>query len=204
METRPVLYLIDGHALAYRSYFALQHGGFTTSNGESTSAVFGFSRTLLDVYEKYKPKYIAVTFDEGLSAREEIYPEYKATRERMPEDLSSQFDRIRELVAAFNIPQLTMPNMEADDVLGTISRQAVEQGLDVHIATGDRDILQLLGPHVRVQLPQRGGDDVVLDVPAFRKKYNLEPSQLVDLKALEGDSSDNIPGCGRCRQEDRH
>ena len=194
METRPVLYLIDGHALAYRSYFALQHGGFTTSNGESTSAVFGFSRTLLDVYEKYKPKYIAVTFDEGLSAREEIYPEYKATRESMPADLSSQFDRIRELVAAFNIPQLTMPNMEADDILGTISRQAVEQGLDVHIATGDRDILQLLGPHVRVQLPQRGGDDIVLDVSAFREKYKLEPSQLVDLKALEGDSSDNIPG----------
>lgn len=194
METRPVLYLIDGHALAYRSYFALQHGGFTTSSGESTSAVYGFSRTLLDVYEHYQPKYLAVAFDEGLSAREEIYPEYKATRERMPDDLRSQFDRIRELVAAFNIPQLTMPNMEADDVLGTISRQAVEMGLDVHIATGDRDILQLLGPHVRVQLPQRGDDDKVWDVPAFREKWGLEPSQLVDLKAMEGDSSDNIPG----------
>ncbi len=194
METRPVLYLIDGHALAYRSYFALQHGGFTTSSGESTSAVYGFSRTLLDVYEHYQPRYLAVTFDEGLSAREEIYPEYKATRERMPADLRSQFDRIRQLVSAFNIPQLTMPNMEADDVLGTISRQAVEMGLDVHIATGDRDILQLLGPHVRVQLPQRGEDDKVWDVPAFREKWGLEPSQLVDLKALEGDTSDNIPG----------
>ncbi|MCY3865519.1 MAG: DNA polymerase I [Chloroflexi bacterium] len=189
-----MLYLIDGHALAYRSYFALQHGGFTTSSGESTSAVYGFSRTLLDVYEHYQPKYLAVTFDEGLSAREEIYPEYKATRERMPDDLRSQFDRIRQLVSAFNIPQLTMPNMEADDVLGTISRQAVEMGLDVHIATGDRDILQLLGPHVRVQLPQRGEDDKVWDAPAFREKWGLEPSQLVDLKALEGDTSDNIPG----------
>ncbi len=194
METRPVLYLIDGHALAYRSYFALQHGGFTTSSGESTSAVYGFSRTLLDVYEHYQPKYLAVTFDEGLSAREEIYPEYKATRETMPEDLRSQFDRIRQLVSAFNIPQLTLPNMEADDVLGTISRQAVDMGLDVHIATGDRDILQLLGPHVRVQLPQRGEDDKVWDVPAFREKWGLEPSQLVDLKAMMGDSSDNIPG----------
>ena len=84
MEERPVLYLIDGHALAYRSYFALQRGGFTTSKGESTSAVFGFSRTLLDVYDHYQPKYLAVAFDEGLSAREEIYPEYKATREKMP------------------------------------------------------------------------------------------------------------------------
>jgi DNA polymerase-1 len=194
METRPVLYLIDGHALAYRSYFALQRGGFTTSSGESTSAAYGFSRTLLDVYEHYQPKYLAVAFDEGLSAREEIYPEYKSTRETMPEDLRSQFDRIRELVAAFNIPQLTMPNMEADDVLGTISRQAVEMGLDVHIATGDRDILQLLGPHVRVQLPQRGEEDKVWDVPAFRQKWGIEPSQLVDLKAMMGDSSDNIPG----------
>ncbi len=194
METRPVLYLIDGHALAYRSYFALQHGGFTTSGGESTNAVFGFSRTLLEIYENHQPKYLAVTFDEGLSAREEIYPEYKATREKMPDDLRSQFKRIRELVAAFNIPQLTMPNMEADDILGTISRQAVAMGLDVHIATGDRDILQLLGPHVRVQLPQRGGADVVYDVPMFRQKYKIEPRQLIDHKALMGDSSDNIPG----------
>ncbi len=194
METRPVLYLIDGHALAYRSYFALQRGGFATSSGESTSAVYGFSRTLLDVYEHYQPKYLAVAFDEGLSAREELYPEYKATREKMPDDLRSQFARIRELVSAFNIPQLTMPNMEADDVLGSISRQAVEMGLAVHIATGDRDILQLLGPQVRVQLPQRGEDDKVWDVPAFREKWGLEPSQLVDLKAMMGDSSDNIPG----------
>ena len=194
MDSRPVLYLIDGHALAYRSYYALQHGGFTTSKGENTSAIYGFTRTLLDVYQHHKPKYLAVTFDRGLSAREEIYSEYKATRAKMPEDLSAQFDRIFEIVGAFNIPRLTMENMEADDVMGTISRQAVEQGLDVHIATGDRDILQLLSPHVRVQLPRRGGDDEVLDEAAFRKRYNLEPGQLVDLKALMGDSSDNIPG----------
>lgn len=195
MDTREVLYLIDGHALAYRSYFALQRGGFTTSAGESTGAVYGFSRTLLDVVEHHQPKYLAVTFDEGLSAREEIYPDYKATRVKMPEDLSAQIDRIKDLVKAFNIPRLTMENMEADDILGTISRQAVEQGLDVHIATGDRDILQLLGPHVRVQLPQRGGADVVMDEAAFRDKYDgLEPNQLIDLKALMGDSSDNIPG----------
>ena len=194
MAKRDVLYLIDGHALAYRSYFALQHGGLTTSSGESITAVFGFTRTLLDVYEHHKPKYIAVTFDRGLSGREEIYPEYKATREKMPEDLASQFDRIEEIVSAFGIPLLTMDNMEADDVLGTISRQAVEQGLDVHIATGDRDILQLVSPHVRVQLPKRGGPDEVLDEAAFHDRYGLTPLQLIDLKALEGDSSDNIPG----------
>ena len=194
MDERPVLYLIDGHALAYRSYFALQRGGFTTSSGESTSAVYGFSRTLLDVYEHYQPEYLAVTFDSGLSGREEIYADYKATRESMPEDLRSQIDRIEDMVEAFNIPCLKMDNVEADDILGTISVQAVAQGLDVHIATGDRDILQLLGPHVRVQLPQRRGPDLVWDVAAFRERYLLEPSQLVDLKALMGDSSDNIPG----------
>ncbi len=194
MDARPTLYLIDGHALAYRSYFALQHGGFATIKGENTSAIYGFTRTLLDVYEHHKPKYLAVTFDRGLSAREEIYSEYKATRVKMPEDLSSQFDRIYEIVGAFNIPRLTMENMEADDVLGTISKQAVEMGLDVHIATGDRDILQLLSPNVRVQLPRRGGDDEVLDEAAFRDRFGLDPSQLVDLKAMMGDSSDNIPG----------
>lgn len=194
MGERPVLYLIDGHALAYRSFFALQRAGFVTSSGESTSAVYGFSATLLNIYEKFQPKYLAVTFDKGLSGREAFYPDYKSSRPPMPPDLKAQFERIYELVAAFNIPQLTMPNMEADDILGTISRQAVEQGLDVHIATGDRDILQLLGPHVRVQLPQRRGDDIVYDEAAFRDRYSIEPSQLIELKALMGDSSDDIPG----------
>ncbi len=194
MEQRPVLYLIDGHALAYRSFYALQRAGFVTSSGESTSAVYGFSATLLTIYEKFQPKYLAVTFDKGLSGREEFYPGYKSSRPPMPPDLKAQFERIFELVAAFNIPQLTMPNMEADDILGTISRQAVAQGLDVHIATGDRDILQLLGPHVRVQLPQRRGDDLVYDEAAFRERYAIEPSQLIELKALMGDSSDDIPG----------
>ena len=194
MAERPVLYLIDGHALAYRSYFALQRAGFVTSSGESTSAVYGFSATLLNVYEKFQPRYLAVAFDQGLSGREKIYEGYKSSRPPMPPELKSQFERIFELVAAFNIPMLTMPDMEADDILGAISRQAVERGLDVHIATGDRDILQLLGPHVRVQLPQRRGDDVVYDEAAFRARYGFDASQLVEHKALMGDSSDDIPG----------
>jgi len=195
MASRPTLYLIDGHALAYRSYFALQRtGSFTTSQGENTAAVYGFSRTLLDVVEYNQPKYIAVTFDEGLSGRESLYPDYKANRVEMPDDLARQLERIQELVAAFNIPRLTMPNMEADDIIGTICQQAVQQDLAVHIATGDRDILQLLSPHVKVQLPQRGKRDIVYDVATFRATFGIEPSQLVALKALMGDSSDNIPG----------
>ena len=140
MEAREVLYLIDGHALAYRSYFALQRGGFTTSSGESTGAVYGFSRTLLDVVEHHQPKYLAVAFDEGLERARRDLPRLQGDTVKMPEDLANQIERIKGLVDAFNIPRLTMPNMEADDILGTISRQAVEQGLDVHIATGDRDI----------------------------------------------------------------
>ncbi len=199
MASRPVLYLIDGHALAYRWYYALQRADLSTSWGESTSAVTGFFTRLLDVYENRQADYIAVTFDDGLSGREEIYPDYKANRSEMPSDLASQFERIRELVDAFNIPQLTMSNMEADDVLGTISRQAVDQGWDVIIDTGDRDILQLVGPHIRVQLPGKRGNVKIYDVEAVKKEYALEPEQLIDLKALVGDSSDNfkgVPGIG--------
>ncbi len=194
MDSRPTLYLIDGHALAYRMYYALKYGNFTTSSGELTNATYGFSRTLLDIYEFHQPRYIAVTFDKGLSGREEIFPEYKGTRDKMPEELAQQFKRIHQIVDAFNIPRLTMDNMEADDILGTISRQAEAQGLDVHIATGDKDILQLLTGHVRVQLPKRGDSDEVYDIEAFRARFELEPTQLIDLKALMGDSSDNIPG----------
>lgn len=200
MESRPVLYLIDGHALAYRWYYALQSANLTTSKGESTSAITGFFTRLLDIYEKQEANYIAVTFDEGLSGRDEIYPEYKSNRSEMPSDLASQFDRIRDLVEAFNIPRLTMPNMEADDVLGTISRQAVEQGWDVLIDTGDRDILQLVEPHIRVQLPGKRGKVKEYDVDAVKQEYALQPKQLIDLKALVGDPSDNfkgVPGVGK-------
>jgi DNA polymerase I len=195
MDSRPVLFLIDGHAVAYRSYFALSHSGrFVAPNGEPTSATYGFSGAILGIYEKYQPQYIAVTFDKGLSGREELFSGYKATRSKMPEDLAQQFDRINQIVDAFNIPRLTMDNMEADDILGTISRQAEEQGVQVHIVTGDKDILQLLSDNVRVQLPKRGSDDVVYDMDTFRERFDLEPNQLIDLKALMGDNSDNIPG----------
>lgn len=194
MDSHPVLYLIDGHALAYRMYFAYARANMTTSKGEPTGAVRGFCQKLLNIYENHQPKYLAVTFDNGLSGREEYFPDYKATRDKMPEELAVQFERIFQLVDAFNIPRLVMDNMEADDILGTIARQASEQGVDVHIATGDKDILQLLDDNVRVQLPKRGDDDEVYDMAAFRERFDLEPSQLVDLKALMGDSSDNIPG----------
>src|SRR5215208_3008180 len=154
------LYLIDGHALAYRMYFALTAGGsstrWQTSKGEPTAGIYGFARELIRIIEQEKPEYIAVAVDVGKTFRDEIFPEYKGTREKMPDDLRPQIGRIREMVDAFNIPRLEMEGFEADDVLGSIARIANEQGLGVKIITGDRDLLQLVNPRTTVYL---AGDD---------------------------------------------
>ncbi len=195
MSDRPLLYLIDGHAVAYRQFHALPEQAFSTKGGEVTNAVYGFTRILVDILLDKQPKYLAVSFDAGMSGRDEVYEEYKATREKMPDSLAQQLKRISEVVQAFNIPILQLDGYEADDVIGTIALQAEEQDIDVLIITGDRDILQLLSEHVQVQLPAyKNKADVIYDIPAFREKYGIEPGQLVDLKALMGDSSDNIPG----------
>ncbi|MBZ0292639.1 MAG: DNA polymerase I, partial [Anaerolineae bacterium] len=197
MSERPIFYIIDGHAVAYRQFFGLQmknSRGFTTRRGEITNAVFGFTRVLLDILEKDQPHYLAVSFDGGLSGRDELFSDYKGTREKMPDELVPQLDRLFELTAAFNIPILMLDGYEADDVIGTVVQQAEAEGVNTNIITGDRDLLQLLTPHITVQLPQRGESDVVYDEALFREKFDLEPSQLVDLKGLMCDSSDNIPG----------
>lgn len=192
---RPLLYLIDGHAVAYRQFHGLPLASFSTPDGEPTNAVFGFTRILLDIIEKDRPRYLAVSFDMGMSGRDALYEPYKATREKMPDELRSQLVRIEQIVRAFNIPVLALDGYEADDVIGTVAEQALAEGVDVRIITGDRDLLQLLSDHVTVQLPSRDNTpDVVYDMAKFREKFQLEPSQLIDLKALMGDSSDNIPG----------
>ena len=186
---------MDGHAIAYRQFFGLRVEAFTTSAGEPTNAIFGFARLLLDILRKEKPKYLAVSFDRGMSGREEVFPKYKSTREKMPDELSSQLPRIEQLVRAFNIPILVLDGYEADDLIGTACAQiASSHDIQARIITGDRDLLQLVNAQVEVQLPQRGGPDRVYDVVTFRDRYEIDPSQLVDLKALMGDSSDNIPG----------
>jgi DNA polymerase-1 len=194
---RPTLIMIDGHALAYRQFFALPLGTFSTRDGEPTNATFGFARALLDVLEKDQPKYLLVTFDQGLSGRDELFDEYKGTREKMPDELRVQIERIHDLVQAFNIPILEVEGYEADDLLGTLARQAEAQDVDVLIVTGDRDLLQLVTDHTYVRLPpgRWTKTDQLFGPAEFREKYgDLEPPQLVDLKALMGDSSDNIPG----------
>lgn len=193
----PTLYLIDGHALAYRTYFALTMTGqrFSTSSGEPTAGTYGFASVLLKLLEQDRPEYLAVAFDTGKTFRNDIFPEYKATRAKMPDDLRPQIERIREMVDVFGLPRLEMEGAEADDVLGTIARQAVEKGLGVKIITGDRDLLQLVDDRVYVNLAgsklseakDYGPQDVVASL-------GVRPDQVVDYKALVGDKSDNIPG----------
>ena len=195
----PTLYLIDGHALAYRAYFALSATGgqrWQTSTGEPTAGVFGFASVLIKILEQEKPDYIAVAFDTGKTFRDEMYPEYKATREKMPEDLVPQLERIRELVDTFNMPRLEMEGFEADDVLGSVARQAAEQGLGVKIITGDRDLLQLVGDGIIVNLPGKSMSDATdyMTDDAVKDYFGVRPDQVVDYKALVGDKSDNIPG----------
>ena len=194
----PTLYLIDGHALAYRSYYALSAGnpsGWMTSTGEPTGGIYGFASVLLRLLENDKPDYMAVAFDVGKTFRHEIYPEYKATRAKMPDDLRPQIKRIREMVDIFNLPRIEMEGYEADDVLGSLARIASEEGLGVKIITGDRDLLQLVNERVIVNLPGRSMADARDYYPAdVVKKLGVRPDQVVDMKALMGDSSDNIPG----------
>lgn len=194
----PSLYLIDGHALAYRTYYALTRGsprGFATSKGEPTAGVFGFTSVLLRILEQERPDYLAVAFDTGKTFRDDIYPQYKGTRAKMPEDLGPQIERIRQLVDAFNIPRLEIEGYEADDVLGSVAHQAVKQGLGVKIITGDRDLLQLVSDRIIVSLPGKSlseaRDYLPKDVVEF---MGVRPEQVVDFKALVGDKSDNIPG----------
>jgi len=191
----PKLLLIDGHSQAYRAYFGVKTP-LMTQRGELTTAVFGFTRKLLSVLRQYEPEYVAVAFDVGDTWRHAEFPDYKATRERMPDDMRTQMERIEDLLRAFNIPIVTLAGFEADDVLGTLARQASQQGVDVYILTGDRDMFQLVDDRVRI-LYTRGGPNPTTDAygPAeVEERYGLTTDQFVEMKALVGDTSDNIPG----------
>ncbi len=195
MTTRKLV-LIDGHALAYRMFYALPLSAFTTKQGEPTNATYGFSRTLLDlILTDHPPQYLAVSFDVGKTFRDDIFAEYKGTREKMPDELRLQIERIKEVAAALNIPILELEGFEADDVLGTVARQAKPLAVPVHIITGDRDLLQLVDENTQVELPTRSSQPKeVYDPDGVVAKMGVRPDQIVDYKALVGDSSDNIPG----------
>lgn len=193
-----ILYLLDGHAIAYRAYFALTSGGSTrwaTSSGEPTAGVYGFASMLLKLLEQEEPDYLAVSFDTGKTFRHEMYAEYKGTRAKMPDDLRGQIERIREMVDAFNIPRIEVENYEADDVIGSLAHWATtKEGLGVKIITGDRDLLQLVNNRIVVSLPNKSGSNDDYFAEDVEAKLGVLPEQVVDYKALRGDTSDNIPG----------
>jgi DNA polymerase-1 len=189
--------IIDGHALIYRSYFAMPP--LTDTKGRVVGAVFGFAKTLLLALRDFEPDYISVVFDHRKASQERknIYPLYKANRPPMPEDLRPQIDLTKKLVGVFNIPKFELEGLEGDDLIGFLSAQAnKELDLKTTIVTGDKDLLQLVDEKVRVFIPDRSRKhDSIEYTPKLVKKYlDIYPNQVVDYKALRGDPSDNIPG----------
>jgi DNA polymerase I len=188
------LVLIDGHSLAFRAFHALPLS-LTAPGGELTNAVFGFTSMLLNTLREQQPEYVAVAFDVGRTFRHEMYPQYKGHRERMPDELATQIERIKQVVETLNIPIFTRDGFEADDVLATLALQAEALGVTSLIVTGDRDILQVVDGAISVLTSGRQFSDTIIYTPqGVEEKYGLRPDQLVDLKALVGDKSDNIPG----------
>lgn len=192
--TRGKLVLIDANGLVYRAFFALPY--FTTSHGRPTNAVYGFTNMLLKILDEEQPGYIAAAFDKAAPTfRHAEFKDYKATRQRMPDDLRPQLQTTKEILDALAIPIFEVEGYEADDVLGTIARRAAAEGFEVLIVTGDLDVLQLVDDGIKVMVTSRGiSETTVYDRERFRARFGFEPSQLPDYKGLKGDTTDNIPG----------
>ena len=202
-----VFVIVDGHALIYRAYHAFP--ALTDPKGRLVNAVYGFTRILLTAIQELKPEYLCVAFDsKGPTKRaSELYDQYKAQRAPMPDDLIPQIVLVKDVVDALNIPRYELSGFEADDLIGTVSKRvsagngvldgvAAPEGVRTIVVTGDKDLLQLVDDKIHVWLPGRGKGnlDEELDEPAVQKKMGVLPTQVIDLKALMGDSSDNIPG----------
>jgi DNA polymerase-1 len=198
----PRLFLVDGYALIYRAFYALISRPLTTSKGENTSAVWGVSNFVQRLIERHKPEYLAWVHDSGVSFRHETYPAYKATREKLTEELQADFDRgmdrICQLLEAYRIPIVALPGYEADDVIGTLAARGLEQKLNVVVVSGDKDFQQLVKPGVWLLNPGRGGPAGVeehwVGMENANERLGVPPQHVTDYLALVGDSSDNVPG----------
>ncbi|WP_079479448.1 DNA polymerase I [Halobacillus salinus] len=186
--------LIDGNSIAYRAFFALPL--LNNDKGVYTNAVYGFTTMLLKILEEDKPDHLLVAFDAGKTTfRHETYKEYKGGRQKTPSELSEQFPVLKELLDAFGVKYYQLPQYEADDIIGTLATKAGDKGLDVKVISGDKDLLQLVSDNITVSLTKKGITNVDTYDPAFlMEKMEVRPDQIIDLKALMGDSSDNIPG----------
>jgi len=190
------LVLIDGHAIVFRAYYAFP-ASLTTKKGEQINAVYGFASILLSVIKELKPSHITVAFDlDEPTFRHIEYVGYKAQRPEVEEELTAQIDKVKEAVKVLNIPIFEVEGFEADDVIGTLARQGnKEKDLEIVIVTGDQDAMQLINSGVKVFVPGRGKQPAKMyGEKEVRERYELEPKQIIDLKALAGDPSDNIPG----------
>ena len=184
------IYLIDGSAYIHRAYHAIR--GLSTSQGFATNAIYGFTRMLIKLIKDKNPKYVAMVFDSASPTfRHELYPDYKANRSKMPEDLAAQIPYIKKVTHAFNIPVIEKAGFEADDLIGAMAKKAEAAGFDVVMVTGDKDFVQLLTDHVIIWDPMK---DVVIDKAQILKDKGIDPVRMVDVQGLSGDSSDNIPG----------
>ena len=187
---KETLYLLDGSSYIYRAYFAIRH--LSSPKGFPTNALYGFTQMLLKVMKDHAPAHVAVIFDAGkLTFRNELFPAYKATRAAMPEDLALQIEPIKEMVRAFNIPALQLPGFEADDIIGTIARQVEAQGMRCVVVTGDKDLMQIVSEDVTLLDTMK---DKTFGIAEVIEKFGVEPARVVDVLALWGDASDNIPG----------
>ncbi len=184
------LYLIDGSSYIYRAYFAIRH--LSNSKGLATNAIFGFTNMLLKVVREHAPDHLAVIFDaKEPTFRKEIYPEYKANRAAMPEDLVPQIPLIKELVRAFNMPALEVPGFEADDIIATLARRFEAQGLQITVVTGDKDLMQIVSERVRLLDTMK---DKISGLAEVAERFGGTPDKVIEVQALAGDSSDNVPG----------
>lgn len=191
------LLLIDAYALIYRSYFAFIRAPRINSKKMNTSAIFGFVNTLNDAISKIEPTHLAIVFDpSGPTFRHEKYPAYKAQREETPDDIRIAVPYIKKLAKAYNIKTVEVPRYEADDVIGTVAKQAQKSNYEVIMLTPDKDYVQLIEEHIQIMKPKTGGGYEFIDTKAVEKKYEFkDPKQMIDFLALTGDSADNIPGC---------
>ncbi|MFW6006962.1 MAG: DNA polymerase I [Halanaerobiales bacterium] len=194
IENKKRIFLLDGHSLAHRAFYALPL--LSNSEGDYTNSVFGFCRMLFKLIDDEDPDLLTVAFDkEAPTFRHEEYEEYKATRKKMPDELKPQIDLIKKVLKSLKIPIFEIEGYEADDVIGTLAKRAEKKGMEVNIVTGDRDALQLVTDSIRVLYTRKGITNMEeYTLEKVKKEYELEPKKLVDMKGLQGDSSDNIPG----------
>ena len=190
------LVLIDGHSILNRAFYGVPD--LSNSAGLHTNAVYGFLNILFKILEEEQPDYLAVAFDvHAPTFRHEIYKEYKGTRKAMPEELREQVPVMKEVLDAMGIRRVEQAGLEADDILGTLAKRGEKEGMTVSLVSGDRDLLQIASEHIKIRIPKtRGGKTEIEDYYAgdVQAKYQVTPLQFIDLKALMGDTADNIPG----------